>query len=187
MATSRDEPTIVTVSDATFEIWVREHSRLLFGIAYWSTGSRTTAEDLTQETLFEAYKARTTLRDPERARAWLCGILHHRVARYLRRRKGRGEVSLEVIAGDAEPAAAGGFSVAHHALHQALGGLDEKYRLPVVLFYFEQLSYREIAASLGVPLGTIMSRLNRGKKALESALQPSRSNLSAWPQRGVSR
>jgi len=182
-----DDLKIVSIADATFESWIQQYSRLLFGIAYWSTGAKSTAEDLTQETFFEAYKARDTLRDPERARAWLCGILHHRVAHYLRRRKRRGEVSLEVFDGGMEPAATGGFSVRHHALHQALRGLDATYRVPLVLFYFEQLSYREIAEILAVPLGTVMSRLARGKAALEFVLRPHISNIVTMPHRGESK
>jgi RNA polymerase sigma-70 factor (ECF subfamily) len=56
------------------------------------------------------------------------------------------------------------------ALRQALERLDEKHRLPLVLFYFQDLSYREIAEALELPRGTVMSRLSRGRQLLHESL-----------------
>ena len=56
------------------------------------------------------------------------------------------------------------------ALHQALERLDERHRLPLVLFYFQDLSYREIAEGLELPLGTVMSRLSRARQLLHEIL-----------------
>jgi RNA polymerase sigma-70 factor (ECF subfamily) len=56
------------------------------------------------------------------------------------------------------------------ALHQALERLDERHRLPLVLFYFQELSYREIADALELPLGTVMSRLSRARQLLHERL-----------------
>jgi RNA polymerase sigma-70 factor (ECF subfamily) len=56
------------------------------------------------------------------------------------------------------------------ALRQALERLDERHRLPLVLFYFQELSYREIAEALELPLGTVMSRLSRARQLLHECL-----------------
>jgi RNA polymerase sigma-70 factor (ECF subfamily) len=56
------------------------------------------------------------------------------------------------------------------ALHQSLKCLDERHRLPVVLFYFQDLSYREIAEALDLPIGTVMSRLSRAREMLHDRL-----------------
>lgn len=60
------------------------------------------------------------------------------------------------------------------ALHQSLAKLEEHYRLPVVMFYFQDLSYSEIAMALELPLGTVMSRLSRARKLLHESLDAKR-------------
>jgi hypothetical protein len=68
----------VQISDHIFDgWWVRQHHRLLYGIAYWWTGSRSDAEELTQEAVFQAYRSRSGLRDIEALKGWLIGILRH--------------------------------------------------------------------------------------------------------------
>jgi RNA polymerase sigma-70 factor (ECF subfamily) len=59
------------------------------------------------------------------------------------------------------------------ALQKAIQQMDERYRLPVVLFYFQELSYKEIAEALELPMGTVMSRLSRGRQLLHATLQSS--------------
>jgi len=75
----------VHISDHTFDDWVRQYQRLLFGIAYWWTGSRTDAEELTQEAFFQAYRSRSSLREIEAVKGWLVGILRHCYAQMYRK------------------------------------------------------------------------------------------------------
>ena len=79
VAESSEKP--MHISDHTFDDWVRQYQRLLFGIAYWWTGSRTDAEELTQEAFFQAYRSRSSLREIEAVKGWLVGILRHCYAR----------------------------------------------------------------------------------------------------------
>jgi hypothetical protein len=67
----------VQISDEMLNDWVRQHQRFLFGIAYWWTGSRPDAEELTQEAFLEAYRSRSSLRDVELVKGWLVAILRH--------------------------------------------------------------------------------------------------------------
>ena len=85
----------VQITDQMFNDWVRQHQRLLFGIAYWWTGSRTDAEELTQEAFLQAYRSRSSLRDVELVKGWLVGILRHCHSQMLRRTKSRKEVSFD--------------------------------------------------------------------------------------------
>lgn len=162
------------ISDQTFDGWVRQHHRLLYGIAYWWTGSRSHAEDLTQEAFFQAYRSRSGLREMEAVKGWLVGILRHCYAQMNRKGHHRFETSLDEMMEE--------FGEMNRletdrpdldralALHQSLECLDERHRLPVVLFYFQDLSYREIAEALELPIGTVMSRLSRAREMLHDRL-----------------
>jgi len=164
----------VQVSDQNFDDWVGQYHRLLYGIAYWWTGSRTDAEELTQEAFFQAYRSRSSLRDIEAVKGWLVGILRHCYAQMSRKGHRNVEVSLDEMMdefGDLSQASINAPDVSQAlALHQSLDRLDERHRLPVVLFYFQDLSYREIAEALELPLGTVMSRLSRAREMLHNSL-----------------
>jgi RNA polymerase sigma-70 factor, ECF subfamily len=159
------------VDDRTFDGWVREHHRLLFGLAYWWARSGSDAEELTQEAFFQAYRSRHTLQDAKAAKAWLVGILRHTFLRTLRKQRNSYEAPLEDA--DQLPGTDRSLNPDVLALHKAIRQLDERYQLPVVLFYFQELSYKEIAEALDLPMGTVMSRLSRGRQLLHATLQSS--------------
>jgi RNA polymerase sigma-70 factor (ECF subfamily) len=158
----------VPISDQVFDGWVREHQRLLFGIAYWWTGSRTDAEELAQEAFFQAYRSRASLRDIDLVKGWLIGIMRHGHAQIRRKNRYGNDISLEEMTH--EPEAKYVLDGDALALHQSLAKLEEHYRLPVIMFYFQDLSYSEIAMALELPLGTVMSRLSRARKRLHESL-----------------
>ncbi len=158
------------ISDQIFDGWVRDHHRLLFGIAYWWTGSRTDAEELTQEAFFQAYRSRSTLREIEAVKGWLIGILRHCYAQMSRKSSNRAEVPLDGIEHEPEEQR-NALSADVLALHRSLAKLDDRHRLPVVMFYFQQLSYQEISEALELPIGTVMSRLSRARKMLHEILE----------------
>ncbi len=151
---------------------VRQHHALLFRYAYRLTGSVTDAEDLTQETYLQACRKLDQLRDVQRAKGWLCTILRNRYLKRLRDNE-QGELPLgDKLATIAEPnpAKAAAFGIDSDQLQAALGALPEQFRSPLILFYFEEFSYQEIADQMDVPVGTVMSRLSRGKAHLRRTL-----------------
>lgn len=160
------------ISNNTFDDWVRKYQRLLFGIAYWWTGSRTDAEELTQEAFFQAYRSRSTLRDIELVKGWLVGILRHCYSHMRRKTQARAEIPLDAMTSELE--GKDSLSPDALALRQSLAKLDERHRLPLVMFYFQELSYREIAEALDLPIGTVMSRLSRARELLHHDLDTSR-------------
>src|ERR1700757_1605020 len=164
----------VHISDHTFDDWVRQYQRLLFGIAYWWTGSRTDAEELTQKAFFQAYRSRSSLREIEEVKGWLVGILRHCYAQMCRKGHSRMEIPLDEVmeksGGTIDLRSDGADPHDCLALRQALERLDERLRLPLVLFYFQGLSYREIAEALELPLGTVMSQLFRARQLLQESL-----------------
>jgi len=180
------EPVEAPDSGSRFAQLVLPHLQAVYRLAARLTGNASAAEDLTQETFLKALEAFPSLRHPERVRPWLFQILSRLVVD--RHRSLEREVSLE-DSGDADR-----FSLFDRVadedpfpyserLHddflalfqdedvrRALLSLPEVYRVPLVLVYTEELSYRELAEVLGCPLGTVMSRLHRGRKLVERAL-----------------
>lgn len=146
------------------------HYAALYRYAYRLTGSAADAEDLTQDTFGKAITRLGQLRDPDRAKPWLFRILRNA---YLHRVRDDGRhktVSLDA-AGELPAAdAADPPAVDPVKLQEALNDLDESFRTPLVLFYFEDFSYRDIAEQMDLPIGTVMSRLARAKAYLRTRL-----------------
>jgi RNA polymerase sigma-70 factor (ECF subfamily) len=110
------------------------------------------------------------LRDVTRARAWLFAILRNAYLHKVRDRKTENALSLDDI-GDVpdrvpDPLPA----IDPRRLQEALNELPECFRTPVILFYFEDFSYRDIADQMEIPIGTVMSRLARAKSSLKNRL-----------------
>jgi RNA polymerase sigma-70 factor, ECF subfamily len=162
-----EEPFAVTSPGIDPRALVDEHYALVYRLAFRWCGQAVDAEDLTQQTFLQAYEHRHQLRDPRAAKSWLVTILRRVFVRSLRRRGG-----IVATAWDAshEPAVDMPDRSEQDELQQALQDLPEEFRLPVVLFYFDQFSYREIADVLEIPLGTVMSRLSRARHALRQKL-----------------
>jgi len=149
---------------------VEQHYALLYRFAYRLSGSAADAEDLTQQTFLIAQRKLEQLRDPNHAKAWLCTILRNVFRKGLRDESPPGRVvSLELLAETAE-------EMPIHStwdsedLQSLLNELPEEFRTPLILYYFDEFSYKEIAEQMGVPLGTVMSRLARGKTHLRRLL-----------------
>jgi RNA polymerase sigma-70 factor (ECF subfamily) len=156
--------------DERFEAEVLPHLRSLFGTAYRMTGNAHDAEDLVQETFLRAHRAFDKFEPGSNARAWLHTILV-RVRTDLYRRSKRRPETVELV-GDGPGVAAPQDALAsgREDLERALLSLPEIFRDAVVLRDVQELSYAEIAAALGVPIGTVMSRIHRGRALLRQAL-----------------
>lgn len=157
----------------------------LYGAAVRLTGSRAEADDVVQETLLNAYQAWDRFEPGTNVRAWLHRILMNAfISGWRRRTRERRALDLEVdpsrrelllssaqqaLEGDDGGIVYGGLG---RAVREALDALPVEFRTVVVLADLEELSYREIADLLGCPMGTVMSRLHRGRKALAQRLGP---------------
>ena len=161
------QPNAVTIQQL-----VAEHHELLFRYAFRMSGNPCDAEDLTQQTYLIAQRKLDQLRQPAAARAWLCRILRTTFLKTCRRRHPQPAADLEmdmnVIVGpwpDSSP-------IDHERLQLVLDELPDRFKLVLLMFYFEQRSYQEIADELDIPLGTVMSRLSRAKAHLRKRLGP---------------
>ena len=147
---------------------VEQFSELLYRYAYRMTGNAADAEDLTQQTFLNAQKKIHQLRSSGAARHWLLSIMRNS---FLTSRRHAGMTrSLdgieESLCLDESPEVL----VDPDELQRALLELTEGFRSPVILFYFEDFTYQQIAEHMGLPIGTVMSRLSRAKAFLRQRL-----------------
>jgi RNA polymerase sigma-70 factor (ECF subfamily) len=135
-------------------------------------GNAALADDLVQDGIERALGRAGDLREAERLGPWLRKIVHNLFLDEMRRRKARGvTVDMQDFANDIAMSIAGEDGV-NADLLRAVGRLSEDHRHILVLAGVEALSYREIADELGLPIGTVMSRLARARGALRALIDP---------------
>jgi RNA polymerase sigma-70 factor (ECF subfamily) len=156
---------------------VEQHYEGLYRYAYRLTGSSADAEDLTQDAFCQAQLKLNQLRDPSRVKAWLFSILRNKYLHRVRDARRESTLSLDSIGDVAQPAPDPLPDVDPQRLQQVLNELPEDFRTPVILYYFDDFSYRDIAEQMELPIGTVMSRLARAKAHLRARLLPARSAL----------
>jgi len=149
---------------------VEAHYASLYRYAYRLTGAAADAEDLTQEAFCKAQLNLSQLRDMNRARSWLFSILRNAYLHRVRAAKQERCISLDGIGDLPGPLPDPLPEVDPERLQQALDELPEVFRTPIILYYFEDFSYRDIAGQMDLPLGTVMSRLARAKAYLRTRL-----------------
>lgn len=150
----------------------------LYNFACWLTQDRTLAEDLVQETYMKALKGFSSYRQGTNFRAWIYRILRNT---FLTSKTGLRMASLDAEEDEiAEPSTAEtpeSILVSRYeqdAIRTALAGLPVNFREIILLCDVEEMSYHEIATTLGIPIGTVMSRLSRARKAMRQMLAGSR-------------
>lgn len=155
---------------------VARHQGLVCGVALGVLGDFTGSEDAAQEAFLTAWRKIHELREPEKLRPWLVQIARHAALGHLRRLKGRRVQSWEETtpSGEATGApspdllAVSGEEAA--LVREALATLPENYRVPLVLFYRQERSVREVAAALELSEDAVKQRLERGRELLRERL-----------------
>jgi RNA polymerase sigma-70 factor, ECF subfamily len=153
-----------------FEAEALPHLRALHATAYRMTRNAHDAEDLVQETCLRAYRAFDRYQPGTNIRAWLFTILH-RARTDSFRRHARSPRTVELVGdGPAVPPAQDALAAGGEDIVRAMEALPEVFRTAVVLRDLEDFTYDEIARILEVPIGTVMSRIHRGRALLRVAL-----------------
>ncbi len=150
-----------------------ESRQRLYRMALAWTGDPALADDLAQETLTRALQKAHQVRDPERFNGWLFAVLHSCWREHLRRRRPEQldeEEKHRLPAGDPGPAQLRNSGQISALVRAAVADLPDGQRQVVSLVDLEGLSYAEVAGVLSVPVGTVMSRLCRARRALQSRL-----------------
>src|SRR5579862_6838652 len=174
----------VSVNKDPFAEEALAHLDALYGVACKLTRNPTEAEDLVQDALVKAMRARHQFLVGTNLKAWLFRILTNTFINKYR----RGGLEKALMDGpDADPLADGWVSastmrqlrdpeqiallpIVEGEVRRALDALPQEFKLAVILCDVEEFSYEEIAEIMGCPIGTVMSRLHRGRKLLQKAL-----------------
>lgn len=176
---------------ARFEATVMPHIDAAYNLARWLSGSASDADDVVQEAYLRAFRFFDGFEGEEEAnaRAWLLAIVRNAWFTEWRRRVQLADATPydEEIAGDealpgwSDEAGVNPETLAVrkdevHLVHRALEALPLVFREVLVLREIEDMSYKEVAAITGVPIGTVMSRLARGRKMLATAVRAAQSD-----------
>lgn len=155
-----------------FEQLVADYYQNLFRFAFSLAKNESDASDLVQETFLIWARKGGSLREAGKVKSWLFTTLYREFLRQRRRGVKQADIEpddfereLPVVEPDVIEAIEAKDALA------ALQEVDEVYREPLALFYLDDLAYKEIAAALDIPIGTVMSRLSRGKAQLKRILQ----------------
>ncbi len=171
---------------AEFEESALPHLHALHGVALKLTRRPEEAEDLVQETLLRAYRFFHQYEAGTNIKAWLFRIMRNLVINRYRKRQrepetvdiGGVEATLEALMKPSRSAEAGSATPEQilvdgsvdEEIEKALAALPDEYRMVLLLAAMEGLSYREIAGVLEIPIGTVMSRLHRARRMMQSKL-----------------
>jgi RNA polymerase sigma-70 factor, ECF subfamily len=176
---------------AAWDQIVRQNWRKVFNVAYKFVGRHDEAEDLTQDIFLKIFKALRTFDRRANFQTWIISISRNLcIDHYRSVRKERQTIARDVDSNDLQPATTdrGPYAIAEHRdlraqLRQALEALPLTLRTAVVLRDLQELSYQEIADRLGLPEGTVKSRINRGRIELAHQLTRLQENQPVRPRK----
>jgi RNA polymerase sigma-70 factor (ECF subfamily) len=170
-----------TSGRAEFERQVLPHLDSLYAVAMRLLRNERDAEDLVQDTVLRAFRFFHRFQPDTNCRAWLLKILHNVFITQYRQRVRERELLEAASADEGAPPATGSAPIDPETelaagllsddVRRALARLPEEFRTAVVLCDLEGLSYREIADVMDCPVGTVMSRLHRGRRLLQESLR----------------
>lgn len=163
----------------SFSVLVERYQKQIYSLTYRLTNDPEDAQDLAQEVFIHIYKVLGKYDQERKFFSWMYKVATNVCYNALRRGKGEQSVALDKVIeivplmgkSDAEPEEYFERRETQDLVRKAVGELPEKYRLPLVLRYLEDLSYKEIAEYMDLPVTTIETRLYRGKALLQKRLQ----------------
>ncbi|MFQ5461555.1 MAG: RNA polymerase sigma factor [Phycisphaerae bacterium] len=189
----------VSGDEGSFELLVRRHARELYQFAIRFTGNSVAAEDVVQEALLQMHTSAEQFDPKRRLKPWLFTITANKARDYLRRRNRKRELPfdacvnqddesgqrfLSLFSGNDEPPDLGlSLDEKRKAVKDVVESLAPKLRTVLVLSYYHRMPYRDIAEVLGLPLGTVKSRLHAAVAqfaALYEAAAETSAKRDAW-------
>jgi RNA polymerase sigma-70 factor (ECF subfamily) len=157
-----------------YEALVQAHAVDLHRFAYRLTGKMDAAQDLVQETFLEAWRSIGSQSMPGKERAWLFSVLRHRWAHQRRDSSRRIQTRDDSEQLHQQPSSDAGVldrMIHTERLQSALDALDAPFRETFLMVFMQGLTCKEAAEALGVPLGTVLSRVSRAKEAMRKSVR----------------
>ena len=151
---------------------IRTYSRTLFAVAFAILRDKGEAEDVVQDTLVKAYRARWRVRSAEKFPAWLASVARHRALDVLRRRRFEPLDGHEPAPDDAGAAPAADEDT-RERLQKSLASLPEAHRVAITLRYLEGMDHRAIEKTMGVTNGALRGILGRALETMRKSMKPS--------------
>ena len=146
-----------------FAVQIMDMKKTLYHVACGILRSEADREDAVQECILKAWEKRDSLKSDAAFRSWVTRILINECYDICRR-------SSKIIVLDEVPDAVAPDEIGNRELRDAIAALEDIYRLPIILFYVEGFSIREISQMLMIPEGTVKSRLHAGRAKLRTTL-----------------
>ncbi|MGO8765273.1 MAG: RNA polymerase sigma factor [Limisphaerales bacterium] len=159
------------MNEADYEHAVNSFYQGLYRFGFSLSGNTDDACELTQETFARLLTKGGQLRDRSKMKAWLFTTLYRIYLGWKRREARHPHLEIDSVEDELPPVTPETVDkLEAEAVSRSLLALEERYRVPLALHYFENHSYREISRLLDIPVGTIMSRLSRGKELMRKSL-----------------
>jgi len=159
------------VNEVDYEQAVSSFYEPLYGFAYSLSGNENDACELTQETFARLLAKSSQLRDGSKVKSWLFTTLYRVFLGWKSRERRLPHVEISSVEHELPSVAAELVDTMElDTVRMVLLEIDERYRLPLTLYYLEEHSYEEIAELLQIPIGTVMSRLSRAKALMRGSL-----------------
>ncbi len=153
------------------------HMKLLYNVALKYTGNVFDAEDIVQETFMMAFHKFSQLKDPAKCKPWLLRILRNNFLKTCQKDNVRQQLQksdyIAFLKSETQRNGADTLleeAVDTRTVNNAIDQLPVKYKEILILYYMDDMLYKDIASTLDIPIGTVMSRLNRAKEALKIKL-----------------
>lgn len=160
---------IATMDTETFCDKIREYKKLLYVTAWSVLQNEHEAEDAVSAAVLSAYEHLSSLKKPESFKAWIVTITKNEALKIIRKR-------MTLPGNDIVEAVMESYTESYDEFSDILASLPEEFRVVVVLFYYDELSIKEISKVLSAPIGTVKSRLSRAKSMLKNILEGGKDN-----------
>lgn len=147
-----------------FRNWISDYHGSLYKHALWMTGNQDLAQDMVQETYYQAWSSVAKLQDPDKALPWLLTILRRVIYREQRCQYRHDDTVAELRQLDQGSAQPDAYALLE--IYRMLENLSHNQREVLLLYNMHGFSYEEISGQLRIPIGTVMSRINRARAAL---------------------